>query len=140
MSDTGDDEKVNCLLNMLEPLVLQKLVKKAFPSKLVNLSYNEIITLLENTFSSFKGREVPNYRYLFRHQFPYESVEHYALALRRLYGKCSPQFKSLIPIKNRFIEGLLDKETKTLLKKDENISFSMAVFIAQEKELPKDQE
>lgn len=135
MSNAGDDEKVKCLLNMIDPLVFEKIKQKLSTSQFFDLSYDEIITVLEDTFSEFKGKMALKCRYLFRHQFPYESIEHYALGLRKLYVKCTPYFKNLAPIRDRFIEGLLDERTKILLKNSENMSLNTTIFIAKKCEL-----
>ncbi|KAI4476834.1 hypothetical protein M0804_013278 [Polistes exclamans] len=137
VSHTGDNEKVKCLLNMMAPSTLKKIENILHPSDPIDLPYDELITVLVNTFSKFKGTEVPNFRYLFRPQYPYESIEHYVLALRQFYSRCTPYFKNSVNVKYRFMEGLRDRKTKDFFREDKSMSFSVAVAIAKQMEYAK---
>ncbi|XP_043485367.1 uncharacterized protein LOC122513160 [Polistes fuscatus] len=132
---TNDNDKVKVLLNMLEPCVLKKIQKKLFPSNPFDVPYDEILTLLENTYSPFcKGNSV-KYRYKYRHQLPEESIEHYFLALRKLLSKCSSDFQNTANLKKQFIKGILHKKTKILLQSDENMSQYLTIYMAKQMEL-----
>lgn len=140
VSNAEDDEKVKCLLNMMDPLFLKKIRKKLLPTNPFNLSYNKLLKMLDSKASRFPDEELGNFYYAFRYQLPYESIEHYVLALRKLYSKCTPFFKNIFDIKHQFIDGLSNEETKCLLNKKKNITLSMAVSIAKQMDLAKNRE
>lgn len=139
MANIKKGEKVKYLLNMLNPCVIKKIEEIVFPSDPYDLSYNDLIILLENTCSHFQGREAANLRFTYRNQLPDESVDHYVHALRKLLSKCTPSIKNMANLRHKFIRGLADQEIKTLLIKHDNISFPMVVFIAKQRELAKNQ-
>ncbi|KAI4476835.1 hypothetical protein M0804_013279 [Polistes exclamans] len=136
-SKTENGDKSKCLLHMVEDSLLNKIKKNVYPSDPYKLSYDDLITFLENTCSHFQGKEAANFRYLLRCQLPNESVDHYALALRKLYNKCTPNVQRMINLTNQFIKGLANPEIRTLLKEKENISFATAICIAIKMELAK---
>ncbi|KAI4476815.1 hypothetical protein M0804_013259 [Polistes exclamans] len=132
---TKDNDKAKVLLYMLEPCVLKKIQKKLSPSNPFDLPYDELLTLMENTYSRFRKEKSTKYRYKFRHQLPEESIEHYIFALKELLSKCSSDFQNTANLKKQFIKGLLYKKTKILLKSNENMSLEMAISMAQQMEL-----
>ncbi|KAI4476817.1 hypothetical protein M0804_013261 [Polistes exclamans] len=130
-----DDEMVETLIQCLEPSVLMKMRESVESTNLSDLPYNNLVSLLEDLYSSRRGSDAADYRYLSRFQFPQENVPQFVLALRKLSSKCSPAFRSYEHLKVNFIYGLKDEKTRKILAKNESISFGLAVYFAHHMEL-----
>ncbi|KAI4476833.1 hypothetical protein M0804_013277 [Polistes exclamans] len=124
---------------MMDNSMLKKIQEVTYPSEPSEFSYNVLITMLVNSCSDYTGKEVPIYRYLFRKQLPYESIDHYVIALKKLYSKCTPDFQNSINVVKRFTEGLSHEETKNLLSQDKDLSFPTAIAIAKQMEYAENQ-
>ncbi|KAI4476791.1 hypothetical protein M0804_013235 [Polistes exclamans] len=107
-----DEQKVTFLLNMIEYSVLTTIIDALIPVDPFQLSYEELIPALVKMFSVYEGENAANYRFYTRVQLPLEP--------------------------EKFINGLEDEETKTLLKQqDEDMTFAVAVGLAKQMELIK---
>ncbi|XP_043485365.1 uncharacterized protein LOC122513158 [Polistes fuscatus] len=118
-----DDEMVSTLLKCLESVVLMKIQESVAPTDMVDLSYDKLLSLLEELYSSLRGSDAADYRFLTRFQYPYENIPQFVLALRKLSSKCSPALRSHHEIKLHFIRGLKNEITRKILEKNVNISF-----------------
>ncbi|KAI4476836.1 hypothetical protein M0804_013280 [Polistes exclamans] len=134
------ETKVHFLLYMLENSILMSIKEKSAPTNPFNLSYDVLVSHLQNLYAFLHGEHAANYRFFIRDQLPQEPVQDYVLALRKLSSKCSSVYKTNDYLKTRFIDGLFDKETKTLLENDESMSFAIAVAIAKQRELAKNKQ
>ncbi|KAI4476795.1 hypothetical protein M0804_013239 [Polistes exclamans] len=129
-----DNNKGPFLLNMLKPSVIKKIQENVSPSDPYNLSYDKLVSVLDKLFTYPRGINLADYCYMLRDQFPFESIQHYVRTLRRLFFKCTPTIKNTTNMKDRFLIGLYDKETKKFLENNKNTSFGMVVAIAKQKE------
>ncbi|XP_043485366.1 uncharacterized protein LOC122513159 [Polistes fuscatus] len=129
-----DDDKGKFLLSMVEPSILQEIEEKLSPTNPSDLPYDELVSELEAMFGSASGFLAANYRFYTREQFPGEPINHYVLALRKLFSKCDFTVRKWTTLKKRFISGLADAETKALLKQQsEEITLAVAVAIAMQR-------
>lgn len=135
-----DDAKVKTLLYMLNESVFMSISQKLAPSNPFDLSYDVLVSHLENSYSFLHDELAANYRFFIRNQLPQEPIQNFVLALRKLSSKCTPALKTNDNLKARFIDGLFDKETKALLENDESMSFAMTVAIAKQWELFKNKQ
>ncbi|KAI4476816.1 hypothetical protein M0804_013260 [Polistes exclamans] len=137
LSKLEDIHKTKFLLHMVNPSVLTKLQEKCAPDKPDKFSYDELMSILEKTYSFHHGRRAIDYRYMYRTQLPNEPVKRYVRELRELFSRASFPVRLVNNIQHRFIQGLQDEEVKTLLKEKENISFATAICIARKIEFAK---
>ncbi|KAI4476797.1 hypothetical protein M0804_013241 [Polistes exclamans] len=132
-----NNEKVEFLLNLLEPPALLYIQEKLAPTNPRNLSYEELMYHLEHSFAHYLGEFAANYRFAFRDQYKYESIPEYVLALRKISSKASPFLKSNKNLMKRFIHGLEDKDIQNVLNSCLDLTFGRAVVMAQQMKLHK---
>ncbi|KAI4476785.1 hypothetical protein M0804_013229 [Polistes exclamans] len=121
------DEKEKFLLNMLESSILKQIQEKLSPTNPFDLPYDVLSTVLEEMYGSCQGTAAANYRFYTRVQLPKEPIEHYVLALRKLFSKCAPIIKQAADLKDRFIQGLENEAVKAyLIEHSKDISFGIA--------------
>ncbi|XP_015185881.1 PREDICTED: uncharacterized protein LOC107071411 [Polistes dominula] len=131
----SDDQKVKFLLNLLVPDALMCIQIKVLPANPSDFSYDEIISYCEELFSSYQGTWAANYRFIYRNQFSMERIPDFMLALRKLCSKANPELRSNNALKERFIDGLANKNIQAILRSCSNLTLSRAVAIANNLEL-----
>lgn len=127
-----DDQKVEFLLNMVQPFVLVKIQNQVAPYDPFSLSYELLISVLEKMFSRLYGESAFKFRFDHRDQIYGESVKHYALALEKLLNQSNWKINTKEKLLERFIKGLRNNQAHSeIIKQNQNLTFDKAINIAQ---------
>lgn len=130
--EVTEDIETEFLLNMVEHSVFETLVSVSAPEDPFQYSYEKLISMLEQLYSSLQGELAAEYRFKTRIQMIDETVNHYAFALNTIINKCSPDFNTSDNLLNRFINGLIIPEIRSRLLQEPNLTFYTAVIITQD--------
>lgn len=133
--EVTEETEAEFLLYMLEPSVYEILALLVTPYDPFEFSYKELISMLEQTYSYFRGDAAAEYRFKNRKQMYGENVSHYANALTLIINECSSDFYTTENLINQFIHGLILEESRTRLLQEQNLTYYNAVLIAQEIEI-----
>lgn len=112
----GDLDRVTFLLSMLRTSDFNDLSTKVSPRNILHLSYNDLISELDEMYFSHPNMTAAEERFERRNLMFGESVNDYALVLLKLTGECRPGIITSIRLKNRFVQGLHSKRMKKELQ------------------------
>lgn len=130
-----NDEMGEFLLNVIEPSVLSIIWQKVAPNNPHNLSYESLISHLEELYGFYQGEWAANCRFVYRDQIMDESILHYVHSLKRILSKASPFLIKEASLMIRFINGLKDGRTRRLLRSWNDLTLDKAIIIAAQMEI-----
>ncbi|KAI4476123.1 hypothetical protein M0804_013853 [Polistes exclamans] len=122
-----DDEKLLALLNMIELYTLLVIQKKLINDRVESLSYDFLISTMNNLFSSYQEQYAARYRFDNRNQFYCESVRNYAKTLKKLISKCEFKYDTTSLLLDRLIIGLKSDLAKHKLLQTQNLTLDIAI-------------
>lgn len=130
-----EEETVNYLLRMMKPEIIKDIEKKVAPDDPTKLPYDKLISKLQEMYASYNGFDAAKYRFVNRYQMIGETVSQYVTALQTLLNNCSPDFRESDILQHQFNNGLRSIAAKSILEKENDISFEKSVNIAKQLEL-----
>ncbi|XP_043485368.1 uncharacterized protein LOC122513161 [Polistes fuscatus] len=122
--------KVEFLLRKLNTKALSDITEKVAPHNPYSLPYEELISHLEELYGVYQGDLAANYRFTLRHQFAGESSLNYINALSRIASKVSDILRNNESLMVRFIYGLNNENTRSVLRSMNDLTLKTAVSIA----------
>ncbi|KAI4474228.1 hypothetical protein M0804_014954 [Polistes exclamans] len=126
-----DNIKSYFLLNMIKSSAIKMIRRKVGHINLLSLSYDTLMSKLEEIFSNYQDEFVARFRFDWRDQIKGESVREYADALIKLIVKCNYGSRTKFNLINRFVIGLRSKKAQDKLLKMKKLSFNKAVYLAE---------
>ena len=116
LNGVRDDKfKVRLLINQIGSAASTKILKAIKPTSLEELSYDSLLITCKSIFNIERNTIVEHFRFNMRHQNEGESLSDYAIELQALAEHCD--FKDFYDtaLRDRFVSGIRNKETKKVL-------------------------
>lgn len=134
--EVPDDNKIYLLINMTDYCSLLLIRKAIAGAESEDNSYDTIINILINKYTPYREKNAARYRFVNRYQFDCESARHYADTLTKLIDKCdcNNDDKTSLLL-DQFINGLRSEQLRLQLKETRDLTFNIAVNIAESIEL-----
>ncbi|CAG9134790.1 unnamed protein product [Plutella xylostella] len=130
VNDISDDKKVPLLITKLTPKVFETLSCLCAPNKPTKLSYEELCTKLKEKYTKPVSTVLERAEFRRRKQLPRESIEDYALELRKMANRCN--FKDIDDqLKEKFMDGVTSKVIKfELMKGSADLTLEACIQLA----------
>ncbi|KAI4476126.1 hypothetical protein M0804_013856 [Polistes exclamans] len=133
--DVPNDLKGQYLLFSVDVIALWKIRLKIDPVDPTVLSYEVIVSILQEIYAPMDKDIAARLYFNARFQFEGESIKHYVSALKKLSVPCN--FGDILDniLLRQFIRGLINQKIVNRLTNIENLDIDKAMFIAHETEI-----
>lgn len=135
-NETNDERKVRIVMNQIGDSAAIKIMKASAPKIFSDFTFDELIKLCKSLFSAQRNTIVEHFRFNQRQQKQGESLTDYAIELQAMAGHCDFGVFYDTALRDRFVAGLLNNETKkVLLQMNSDTKFAAMVEAAKREEL-----
>lgn len=127
-ADTGKKRKL--ILHYMGATIYNVLCDKLLPKEPENVSYGEIVNILQDHFDPRPNEILENYRFHSRKQKSEESCAEFLTALRRLAVNCGFGDYLNTALRNQFVFGLKNQKVQSRLLEKKTLTIDEAANMA----------
>ncbi|KAI4489379.1 hypothetical protein M0802_011134 [Mischocyttarus mexicanus] len=130
-----DDKKTHFLLNMVESCVLDELKNQTNPIDPMNLSYEEIASILRRVYNNVPDHPKSTFNFITRLQMENESIRDFYNVLRIIAELCNFGKDKNKMIRKQFIKGLINENIQYRVEKMKTKNLEDIVSTAEQMQL-----